>query len=84
MYKLNYYGKSKAENGETFEYHVEGESFRLRSNALHYLFKIVQSDYREKGYVTEERIGCLYCYKREEKEKWGQIISELVIKVEKA
>lgn len=68
MYKLNYYEKSIAGNAseiEKFEYVDTGESFRLRRNALHYLFDIVQSEYRENGYTTEVRVGSLYCYKRE-------------------
>lgn len=83
MYKLNYYGKSTAENGETYKYKVEGEHFRLRRNALHYLFDIVQSDYREKGYATEEGTGCLICYKSEKTNEGNRKITEILIKVEK-
>ena len=84
MYKLNYYGKSIAENGETFKYQIEGECFRLRRNALRYLFDLVQSDYREKGYNTEERSGSLLCYKSEKTNEDNRKISEIVIKVEKS
>lgn len=83
MYKLNYYGKSTAENGKTFKYQIEGECFRLRKNALHYLFDMVQSDYREKGYATEERVGGLYCYKSKKTNGSDRKISEVIIKVEK-
>lgn len=83
MYRLNYYGKSTAENGKEYKYLIEGECFRLRRNALHYLFDIVQSDYREKGYATEERVGSLYCYKSDKTNSNGRKISEIVIKVEK-
>lgn len=82
MYKLNYYGKSTAENGETFKYQIEGESFRLRRNALHYLFDLVQNDYRTKGYATEEGVGSLRCYKSEKTATGHRKISEIVIKVE--
>lgn len=84
MYKLNYYGKSTAENGETYKYQIEGECFRLRRNAIHYLFDIVQSDYREKGYATEKRVGSLYCYKSEKTNGRDRKITEIIIKAEKA
>lgn len=83
MYKLNYYNKATTENGEKFEYQTEGETFRLRRNALHYLFDMVQSDYREKGYATEERVGGLYCYKSEKTTEGDRKIKEVLIKVEK-
>lgn len=83
MYKLNYYGKSTEENGKTMKYQIEGECFRLRRNALHYLFEIVQNDYREKGYATEERVGSLHCYKSEKTNEHNRKINEIVIKVEK-
>lgn len=86
MYKLNYYGKTIVDNGDgkkTFEHSGMGESFRLRRNALHYLFDIVQNDYREKGYATEARVGALYCYKSEKTDGGVREIKEIVIKVEK-
>lgn len=83
MYKLNYYGTKTAENGEKFKYQIEGETFRLRRNALHYLFDMVQNDYREKGYATEERVGSLYCYKSEKTDKGSRKINEILIKIEK-
>ena len=45
MYKLNYYGRSIADNADKeqkFEYFGMGEFFRLRRNALHYLYDIVK------------------------------------------
>lgn len=60
-----------------------GELFRLRRNALHYLFDIVQNEYREKGYATETRVGSLYCYKSDKTEKENRKITEILIKVEK-
>lgn len=86
MYKLNYYSKSIAENAnkeQKYEYKGEGETFRLRKNALHYLFDIVQSEYRERGYATEERVGCLYCYKSEKTPNGNRKIKEILIKVKK-
>jgi hypothetical protein len=86
MYKLNYYRRSIVDNankGLTFEYVDMGESFRLRRNALHYLFDIVQSEYKERGYATEIRVGSLYCYKSEKTAEGNRKITEMLIKVEK-
>lgn len=86
MYKLNYYGRSIADNEskeQEFEYFGMGEFFRLRKNALHYLFDIVQSEYRERGYATEVRVGSLYCYKSDKNAPGNRKITEILIKVEK-
>ena len=86
MYTLNYYSKSIADNvnkKQEFEYNGEGETFRLRKNALHYLYDIVQSEYRERGYATEKRVGSLYCYKSMKTDKGNREIIEILIKVEK-
>lgn len=86
MYKLNYYGRSIADNEDKeqkFEYFGMGEFFRLRRNALHYLFDIVQNEYKERGYATEVRVGSLYCYKSDKTDKGNRKIIEILIKVEK-
>lgn len=86
MYTLNYYSKSIADNvneKQEFKYNGEGETFRLRKNALHYLYDIVQSEYRERGYTTEKRVGSLYCYKSMKTDKGNRKIIEILIKVEK-
>jgi hypothetical protein len=86
MYTLNYYSKSIADNvnkKREFEYNGEGETFRLRKDALHYLYDIVQSEYRERGYATEKRVGSLYCYKSVKTAEGNRKIIEILIKVEK-
>lgn len=86
MYKLNYYARlteGLANKEQRFEYTGTGESFRLKRNALHYLFDIVQNDYRAMGYATEKRIGSLYCYKSEKTAEGDRRLMEIVIKVEK-
>ena len=60
-----------------------GEFFRLRRNALHYLFDIVQSEYKERGYATEVRVGSLYCNKSDKTDKGNRKIIEILIKVER-
>ena len=86
MYKLNYYNKlttGLANKEQNFEYTGTGETFRLRRNALHYLYDIVQSEYNAMGYATEKRIGSLYCYKSEKTDKGDRKVIEILIKVEK-
>ena len=82
MYKLNYYGRSIADNADKeqkFEYFGMGEFFRLRRNALHYLFDIVQNEYKERGYATEVRVGSLYCYKSTKGRKGINLCAQIVI-----
>ena len=86
MYKLNYYCKlttGLASKEQNFEYTGTGESFRLRRNALHYLFDIVQNEYRAMDYATEKRVGSLYCYKSEKTTEGDRRVIEILIKVEK-
>ena len=86
MYKLNYYSKlteGLANKEQNYEYLGMGEFFRLRRDAIHYLFEIVQSEYISMGYATEKRVGSLYCYKSEKTAKGDRKIMEILIKVEK-
>lgn len=86
MYKLNYYSKiteGLASKEQEYEYLGMGEFFRLRRNALHYLFEIVQSEYISMGYATEKRVGSLYCYKSDKNAQGDRKIIEILIKVEK-
>ena len=89
MYKLNYYSKITEGTGGTSnkeqEYECLGmsEFFRLRKNALHYLYEIVQNEYREQGYATETEAGCLHCYKSKKTAEGKREVTELLIKVEK-
>lgn len=86
MYKLNYYCKTTeglASKEQNFEYTGTGETFKLRRNALHYLFDIVQGIYISMGYATEKRVGSLYCYKSEKMDEGNRRIMEILIKVEK-
>lgn len=86
MYKLNYYSKlttGLASKEQSFEYTGTGETFRLRKNALHYLFDIVQNEYRTMDYATEKRVGSLYCYKSEKTAEGDRRVIEILIKVEK-
>lgn len=86
MYKLNYYSKlttGLASKEQKFEYTGTGETFRLRRNAVHYLFDIVQNEYKAMEYATEKRVGSLYCYKSEKTAEGDRKVIEILIKVEK-
>lgn len=86
MYKLNYYNRiteGLSNKEQNYEYLGTGEFFRLRKNALHYLFDIVQNEYRAMGYATEIRVGSLYCYKSDKTAQGDRRIMEMLIKVER-
>lgn len=86
MYKLNNYVKHSenlSSKDKDYEYLGMTEFFRLRKDALHYLFEIVQSDYQKQGWATEVGVGCLHCYKSEKTADGKREITEILIKVEK-
>lgn len=64
-----------------FNYCIE---FRLRRNALHYVTEVMQSEYREKEFATEPRVGGIYCYKSEKTESGKRKVTEVRIQVVKA
>ena len=67
MYKLVYKYKETEEDKVLVEKeYFFGDTFRLKRFAVHYLLDIVQSEYRENGYGTEQITGgAIYCYKSE-------------------
>lgn len=86
MYKLNHYIKqteSLSSKEQNYKYLGMTESFRLRKNALHYLFDIIQNEYRNQGWATEVRVGSLYCYKSKITAEGNREVTEILIKVEK-
>ena len=83
MYTLVYY-VTKEKGGKVFKNEYESEEFRLRRNALHYLCKIVQDDYREKGYETEVRVGGIFCYRSKLTKKGERETEKVLIKVRRA
>lgn len=82
MYQLVMYQKETT-GSEVIEREYHNEKFRLRKNALHYLFDIIQSEYRENGYGTEQIVGGISCYKSEKTENGDRKITEIIIKAEK-
>lgn len=82
MYTL-VYRRKETENNNVFKSAFTQGDFRLRKNALHFLWEVIENDYREAGYATEKRIGGLYCYKSSKNAQGGRKIVEEWIKVEK-
>lgn len=67
MYKLVYNYKETEEDKVLVEKeYFFGDTFRLKRFAVHYLLDIIQNEYREEGYGTEQITGgAIYCYKSE-------------------
>ena len=67
MYRITYKYKETEENKVLVEKeYFLGVNFRLKRNAVKYLLDIIQNEYREKGYGTEQLTGgAIYCYKSE-------------------
>ena len=82
MYQIVYYYKETIGN-KVKEEVVEGNEFRLRRNALHFVLDIEQSDYRDNAWGTEPIVGGINCYKSEKLENGDRKIMEVRIKVEK-
>ena len=83
MYKVIYYQEEREGQSKVEKEYDLGELFRLKTNALHYVREIVQSDYREKGYATENLVGGIFCYKSEKNSNEVRKITTITIKVEK-
>lgn len=67
MYKL-VYNYRETEEGKVLveKEYLSDNPFRLKKNAVHYLLDIIQNEYREKGYGTEQITGgTINCYKSE-------------------
>lgn len=67
MYKL-VYNYRETEDGKVLveKEYFSGDTFRLKRFAIHYLLDIIQNEYRNEGYGTEQTTGtAIYCYKSE-------------------
>lgn len=82
MYQLVYYYRETT-GSEIIEREYHNNEFRLRKNALHYLREIIQSEYREEDFGTEEIVGGINCYKSEKTDSGERKIIEITIKVKK-
>lgn len=82
MYTLVYRRKETESNNVYKSAFTRGD-FRLKKNALHFLWEVIENEYREEGYATEKRVGGLYCYKSNKNAQGERKIIEEWIKVEK-
>lgn len=82
MYTLNY-RKKVTEGSNVVESAYTRGNFRLRRNALHILWEVIENEYREAGYATEKTVGGLYCYRSSKDAQGERKITEEWIKVEK-
>lgn len=83
MYQVVYYYKGTVGKATELDV-VEGDKFRLRRNALHYILDIIQNDYREDGWGTEPVVGGINCYKSMKTDSGDRKLMEVRIVVEKA
>ena len=87
MYKVVYFIKRTesltSKEQEYKKYESNAAKFRLRRDALHYIQKIMQEEYKGNGYATEARVGGIYCYKNEKTANGDREITEILIKAEK-
>lgn len=82
MYTLVYYVR-KTEGNEVFENEYQGEEFRLKRDALHFLRKISRECYVESSYTVEDVKNGLNCYKSRKNNKGERETIEMHVRVEK-
>lgn len=84
MYQIIYYYRETIDGHRNPMRKFQNKAeFRLRRNALHYVRELVQSEFREKGFGTEEIKNGINCYKSEKTENNGIKIIDITIVVEK-
>lgn len=82
MYQLVYYVR-KTEDEKVYENEYQGEEFRLKKNALHFLREISKECYIESGYAVEDVKNGLNCYKSEKNAKGVRETIETRVRIEK-
>lgn len=82
MYQLVYYVR-KTEDEKVYENEYQGEEFRLKKNALHFVREITKEDYIEKGYAVEDVKNGLNCYKSKKNDKGVRETIETRVRIEK-
>lgn len=84
MYQIIYYYRETIDGRRNPMRKFQNKAeFRLRRNALHYIREIVQNEFREKDFGTEEIKGGINCYKSEKIENGGIKIINITIVIEK-
>lgn len=82
MYQLVYYVR-RTENEKVYENEYQGEEFRLKKNALHFLREISKECYIENGYTVEDVKNGLNCYKSKKNTKEVRETIETRVRIEK-
>lgn len=82
MYQLVYYVR-KTEDEKVYENEYQGEEFRLKKNALHFVREITKEDYIEKGYAVEDVKNGINCYKSKKNDKGVRETIETRVRIEK-
>lgn len=82
MYQLVYYVR-RTENEKVYENEYQGEEFRLKKNALHFLREISKECYIENSYAVEDVKNGLNCYKSKKNAKGVRETIETRVRIEK-
>ena len=84
MYRLVYnYRETKGHEVFEREYNF-GDEFRLKKDAVHFLLKNIQDEYKKGGYATEQVNGrALYCIKTDITAERKHVVVEWKISVKK-
>lgn len=82
MYQLVYYVR-KTEDEKVYENEYQGEEFRLKKDAVHFMRKISKECYIENGYTVEDVKNGLNCYKNKMSNKGGRETIETRARIEK-
>lgn len=82
MYQLVYYVR-RTEDEKVYENEYQGEEFRLKKNALHFLREISKECYIENEYAVEDVKNGLNCYKSKKNNKGVRETIETRVRIEK-
>lgn len=82
MYQLVYYVR-KTEDEKVYENEYQGEEFRLKKDAIHFMRKISKECYIENGYTVEDVKNGLNCYKNKMSNKGVRETIETRARIEK-
>lgn len=90
MYRLvyNYRETTMGKNGKRDEVIEQeynyGDEFRLKKDAVHFLCKEIQNEYKEMGYTTEQISGvAIHCIKTDITDESKRVVIEWRISVKK-
>ena len=82
MYQLVYYVRRTIDE-KVYENEYQGEEFRLKRDALHFLREISKECYIENGYTVEDVKNGLNGYKSKKNDKGVRETTETRVRIEK-